>query len=169
MAVLGINCTKKAIYVAEVDGSGNAIRVTKPWEPIACSWTKPVDILPIYSGVKPVLEGCKARGITRVVVLACASGAMGADNDTVKIEGIVELAAVQLDMTVEHVTPQGVRIALGCAKGEKWQNKSRALLDPRSAVAHWTEGMGGAIAAVWKATMPPGSSKTSARQTKVRR
>ena len=164
VAVLGVNCTKKAIYIAEIDGSGRGVTVKKAWAPVYWTLLKPVDIAAVYAGVKPVLDACSRTGITQVYLLACASGAMGADNDTVKVEGIVEFAAAQLGMAIEHVTPQGVRSTLGCSKGEKWQDKSRALLDPRSAIAHWSEGMGGAVAAVFKATLPPSPPKTSRRK-----
>jgi hypothetical protein len=163
VAVLGVNCTKKAIYIAEIDGGGRAVTVKKAWAPVYWTLSKPVDIVTVYAGIKLVLDACSRTGITRVYLLACASGAMGADNDTVKVEGIVEFAAAQLGMGIEHVTPQGVRSTLGCAKGERWQDKSRALLDPRSGIAHWSEGMGGAVAAVFKATLPP-APKTAPRK-----
>jgi hypothetical protein len=159
MPVLGANCTKQSVFLAEVEASAGLTVVSKAWPPIACSYRAPGELLTIYDAIRPVLEACLEQGHRRIAVLACASGRHGAANETVKVEAVLELIAAQLEMSIEPVTPQSLKGVFACARSEKWQSKAKDLLNPGGKIAHWTSGMGGAVAAAHKALHPEARSR----------
>lgn len=154
MAVLGVNCKKPVIFIVKTAWLKGKFKIEAPWAPIDATIEDPEDILDVYRGVKPIVEAAYADGIRHVVVLACAAGRFRAANETVKTEGVVELASVELGFTLEHVTPQSLKTGLGCASKETWQDRATTLFNASGSIEHWSEGMNGAVAAAYKATKP---------------
>ncbi len=154
MAVLGVNCKKQVIFVVHARWSKGRVKFEAA-RAIATTIRDPRDVFDvIYARVHPVLDAARAKGIKRVVILACASGRYKAANAAVKAEAVVELASAELGLAIEHITPQSLKKALACAAKESWQDRAEELFNPTGAIDHWSAGMNGAAAAAYKATMP---------------
>lgn len=159
MAVLGINCKKHVIFVVKARWAKGSFKIETA-RAIAATIRDPGDVFDVvYARVHPVLDAARARGIKRVVILACASGRYKAANAAVKAEAVVELASAELGLAIEHITPQSLKKALACKANESWQDRAEALFDPAGAIDRWTAGMNGAVSAAYKATMPRPSAR----------
>ena len=148
---LGINCTSATIFFAETTNREAAFKIIN-CNHLDFAIETVTDMLALHHAVRTVLETASNNGVTRIAILKCSSGLRGSSVEAIKAEGIVELIASQLELDFVRVAPQSLPSALGCAKGEKWPQKAKALFNPDKSWKHWN-GTDGAVSAAYKAVL----------------
>lgn len=146
---LGINCTSAAVFFAETINRDAEFRLLD-CKRLNFSLDTVTDMLAFEHAARTVLETAKNNGTARIAILRCFSGSHGSSVEAIKAEAVVELIASQLEIEFVRVAPQSLPGALGCAKGEKWQQKAKALFNPDKSWQYWT-GTDGAVSAAYKA------------------
>ncbi|WP_437981680.1 hypothetical protein [Sorangium sp. So ce117] len=149
--ILGINCTSAAVFFAETTNREADFRVLD-CNRLNFSLDTVTDMLALEHATRTVLETAKNNGTAKIAILKCFSGPHGSSVEAIKAEGVVELIASQLEIEFMRVAPQSLPSALGCAKGEKWQQKAKDLFNPDKVWKHWA-GTDGAVSAAYKAAL----------------
>lgn len=147
--IFGINATKEAIFIAEVDESGEQFIVRKVRR-IKFQIEKANDLVDLLQSISTVFDHPDSNTVS-VAVLKCSGGQYGSSIDAIKAEAIVELAAVQRGLPVLGISPQSLKKALGCSVGEKWQDRSKQMFNANGEHSYWSQGANGAVAAAYKA------------------
>jgi Holliday junction resolvasome RuvABC endonuclease subunit len=148
--VIGINSTQDAIYIAETSGSDEAFAVDKITR-LQYELSEAAHISDLLKNLKAILAALRTQQPDTIALLCCSSGKFGSSIEAIKAEAIVQLAAHECGFTVIEVKPQSLKSALGCAKDEKWQGKSKELFNPDGLHQYWSQGANGSAAAAYKA------------------
>ena len=147
--LVGVNATKDAIFIAETgddDCQFVVTKITRLQFQIATS----EDLAELLKNLKTLLGSLVDDEPGTIALLCCSSGQYGSSVEAVKAEAMAQLAAHEMNISVTPVKPQSLKSALGCAATEKWQARSKELLNPDGQHKHWSEGANGAAAAAYK-------------------
>ena len=147
---LGINCTASTVFFAETTGQAASFQILD-CKRLEFAFDTTADLMALHHAIRTVLETAKNNGVSRLAILKCSSGIHGSSIEAIKAEGVTELIASQLELDFSRIAPQSLPSVLGCAKGEKWQLKAKALFNPNGSIKYWA-GTDSAVAAAYKAT-----------------
>jgi hypothetical protein len=148
--LVGVNATKDAIFIAETcddDGEFTISKITRLQFQLASA----EDLHELLKNLKTLFAsfvGDAEPGT--IALLCCPSGQYGSSVEAVKAEAMAQLAAHEMGISVIPIKPQSLKSALGCAATEKWQARSKELLNPQGQHKHWSNGANGAAAAAYK-------------------
>ena len=148
--IFGVNATKDAIFIAETHVAGQQFSVAKVRR-IKFQIGKPSDLADLLQNISTVFDHDSQSSEVAVAILKCSGGQYGSSIEAIKAEAVAEVAAVQKALPVTEVAPQSLKKALGCAAGEKWQERSKQLFNANGKHRHWSQGANGAVSVAFKA------------------
>lgn len=146
--IFGVNATKEAIFIVETHGTGQQFSVAKVRR-IRFQLEKSADLADLLQNISTVFDHDFSSEVA-VAVLKCSGGQYGSSVEAIKAEAITELAAVQKALRVTEIAPQSLKKALGCAAGEKWQERAKQLFNASGEHSYWSQGANGAASAAFK-------------------
>ena len=145
----GVSPTKEAVVIAQTTGSGETF-VIKSITSIQFQARSGDDLTELLQRLVVMFDrGGKSRRPT-VALLGSSSGRFKSSIEAIKAEAITELAAAESGLPVVRVTAAGLKKALGCATGEKWQARAGERFNRTGRHANWSQGAAGAAAAALK-------------------
>jgi len=150
--MIGINATKSTVALVRADHQDNGFKIHDT-RTIDFSADSGQGLIHLRDCLKPLLQQWLiANPADEIALLKCAEGMRAASGSAFKAEGIVQLVAAELKTPALFVTPQALVKGLGCAKGEKWRERSKSLMNADGRIKHWSsKGIEGAAAAAYKA------------------
>lgn len=150
--MIGINSTKTTVALVRADFRQDEGFKILDSRPIDFSAESGATLIQLRDCLRPLLQQWLASTPgDRLAIMKCSEGRMAASAAAFKAEGVVQIVAAELNIPVVFVTPQSLAKGLDCAKGEKWQDRSKILMNANGAIKHWsTKGIQGAAAAAYK-------------------
>lgn len=146
--ILGVSPTKHAVVIAQTTGSGERF-VIKSIESIEFQARFGDDLTELLQRLVVVFNRGKRRRST-LALLGSSSGRFKSPLEAIKAEAITELAAAESALPIVKVTATGLKKALGCATGQKWQARAGERFNPTGRHKNWSQGAAGAVAAALK-------------------
>lgn len=143
--ILGVSPTKHAVVIAQTTGSGERF-VIKSIESIEFQARFGDDLTELLQRLVVVFNRGKRRRST-LALLGSSSGRFKSPLEAIKAEAITELAAAESALPIVKVTATGLKKALGCATGQKWQARAGERFNPTGRHKNWSQGAAGAVAA----------------------
>jgi hypothetical protein len=147
--ILGVSPTKDAVIVATTTGSGETF-VIKSIESIRFQARSGNDLAELLKRLVVVFDRRGRGRRSTIALLASSSGRFKSSVEAIKAEAVTELAAAKRRLPVVRVTPASLKMALGCATGEKWQARAGERFNQKGRHKSWSKGAAGAAAAALK-------------------
>jgi hypothetical protein len=147
--IIGLNTTKKAVFIAETHGAGKTFVVDKVRR-VEFQFRQASDLANLLKNLSIILGHHAKRVGCSIALLKCSGGRFSSGLESIKSEAIAELAAFQNKLPIVEVRPQSLKKALGCATGQKWRERAKQMFNKKGAHDPWPKGLDGAIAAAYK-------------------
>lgn len=147
--IIGINCTKSEVALAQTSDRKNGFSVSDITR-YEFALKRAEDCADLHANLKTLLAAIAKKGACRAVILSCSAGPHGSSLEAIKAEAIVELVCHALEIEVSYIKPQSLKSALGCESKEKWQAKSKELFNSDGKFKYFNKGSDGAVTAAFK-------------------
>jgi hypothetical protein len=147
--IIGLNTTKKAVFIAETHGAGKTFVVDKVRR-VEFQFRQAGDLAELLQNLSTILGRHAKRAGCSIALLKCSGGRFSSGLESIKSEAVAELAAFQTGLPIYGVAPQSLKKALGCATGQKWRERAKQLFNKKGVHDPWPKGLDGAIAAAYK-------------------
>lgn len=146
MSIISFSCTKEGVSVVHTTAkkTGFTILFYERVAIVSGNWVA------LAKSLESILNSRhKTAALSHCVIVKAASGKFSASPDTYKAEGFAEYVINAAGLTAILVNKRSFLSALGCAKGEKWQTKSRVLFDGNKAMKGFHDGYDAACAGAY--------------------
>ena len=145
--ILGVCPTRDAVVVAQTTGSGEAFAI-KSLKSIPFEVRSGSDLTELLHRLVAIFDRQGPRAT--IALLGSSSGRFKSSLEAIKSEAIVELAAAKSGLRIVKVTAAHLKKTLGCAAGQKWQERAAERFNPKGRHKNWSRGAAGAAAAALK-------------------
>lgn len=147
--IIGINCTKNTVILAETSDNKADFEATKITR-FEFSLKSARDCTELQQNLKTILAAINKDATCRAVILACSAGTHGSSIEAIKAEAMLELVCDNLGIEISYVKPQSLKSTLGCVDKEPWQKKAKELFNSSGSFKYFNKGSDGAVAVAFK-------------------
>lgn len=150
MSILSFACSSAGIFIVQTTEKRDKFRILYHDKIVIT----PNDWLGLVESVTSIIQAqikaCKPR---QAVIVKVGKGMYHASPETYKAEGFIEYILSQQGLDVKTVARQSLPKALGCMKGEKWQQSSTEMFKRMGTFVNFNQGYDAACAGAWSCTV----------------
>ncbi len=143
MSIISIACTKEGVAIVHTskEKSNFSILFHERLAFMSNNWNG------LVQSIESVLKSrINTKEPKHFVIVKAATGQYAASPDTYKAEGFVEYVLFKMGLKFQHIAKQSLPKAVGCQKGEKWQDKAKKLFDGNNQIKGFKNGFDAACA-----------------------